>query len=183
MSGAAAIAGNEIPGSESHLLNGGTFYDYYQTSDNRYFSVGSLEPKFFNGLCDLFELPQLKPLANKSGAQQQIKDCFSDAFKQKTFAQWQTLFIEVDLCVEPVLNLAEASEHPQIVARNMVVDVPHQLLGSQKQIGCPIKFSNYQPSYGQAGGDIGRDTEQVLNQLAISEQLIDTLSKNGVVTL
>jgi crotonobetainyl-CoA:carnitine CoA-transferase CaiB-like acyl-CoA transferase len=33
------------------MLNGGEVYDFYETSDGGYMSVGSLEPKFFADLC------------------------------------------------------------------------------------------------------------------------------------
>jgi alpha-methylacyl-CoA racemase len=179
MSGAATLAGNDVPSAESHLLNGGTFYDYYQTSDGRYLSIGSLEPKFFSGLCQLLNLEHLLTLANKTSAQQQIKDSFTESFKQKTYDQWQAIFISLDLCVEPVLNLKEASEHPQIVARNMIVDVPHPETGMQKQLGCPIKFSMYQTEYQQAGGEIGADGNQILTQLGFSVNKIEALEKEG----
>ncbi|MEY8215332.1 MAG: CaiB/BaiF CoA-transferase family protein [Colwellia sp.] len=183
MSGAGALAGNDVPAAESHLLNGGTFYDYYQTSDGRYLSIGSLEPKFFSGLCQLLDLEHLLPLVNEPSAQQQIKDCFTQAFKQKTYDQWQAIFIDLDLCVEPVLNLKEASEHPQIVARDMIVDVPHPQTGVQKQLGCPIKFSMYQTEYQQAGGKVGADGKQILTELGFSSSRITALEKDGVVTL
>ncbi len=182
MSGAGALAGEDIPDAESHLLNGGTFYDYYQTSDDRYLSIGSLEPKFFSGLCQLLDLENLLPLANKASAQQQIKDSFTHAFKQKTYEQWQEIFINLDLCVEPVLNLKEASEHPHLIAREMIIDVPHQKTGTQKQLGCPIKFSMYQTHYQQAGGDIGADSKQILTELGFDDTKISTLKKCGVVT-
>lgn len=183
MSGAGALAGGDIPEAESHLLNGGTFYDYYQTSDNRYLSIGSLEPKFFSGLCQLLNLEHLLPLANSSSEQKKIKDSFTHAFKQKTYEQWQEIFINLDLCVEPVLNLKEASEHPQLVARDMIVDVPHSQTGLQKQLGCPIKFSSFQTKYKQAGGEIGANGKEVLSELGYSDNEIVTLEASSVVTL
>ncbi len=183
MSGAGALSGDEIPTAESQLLNGGTFYDYYQTSDSRYLAVGSLEPKFFRGLCQLLDLEHLLPLANKISAQQQIKDSFTQAFRQKTYDQWQAIFIELDLCVEPVLNLKEASEHPQIVAREMIVKVPNSKTGMQKQLACPIKFSTYQTEYQQTGGEIGANGKQVLSNLGLNDCRIKALEKSGVVTL
>ncbi|KGJ88666.1 CaiB/BaiF CoA transferase family protein [Colwellia psychrerythraea] len=182
MSGAGALAGDEIPTAESQLLNGGTFYDYYQTSDSRYLSVGSLEPKFFRGMCQLLDLEHLLPLANSTSAQQEIKDSFAQAFRQKTYLQWQTIFIELDLCVEPVLSLKEASEHPQIVAREMIVDVPHPKTGSQRQLASPIKFSGYQAEYLHAGGALGADGKLVLSKLGISNSKITSLKKGGVVS-
>lgn len=182
MSGAGSLAGNETPTAESQLLNGGTFYDYYQTSDGRYLSVGSLEPKFFSGLCQLLNLEYLLPLANSPSAQQEIKDSFAQAFRQKTYLQWQTIFIELDLCVEPVLNLKEACEHPQILARDMIVDVPHPKTGTQRQLACPIKFSGYHAEYSHAGGELGADGKHVLSKLGISDSKITSLKKGGVVS-
>jgi alpha-methylacyl-CoA racemase len=182
MSAAGTLAGNDVPMAESHPFNGGTFYDYYQTSDARYLSIGSLEPKFFSGLCQLLGLEHLLPIANKTSVQQHIKDSFIHAFKQKTYAQWQAIFIKHDLCVEPVLNLKEASEHPQIVARGMIVDVPHPQSGMQKQLGCPIKFSMYQTQYQQVGGEVGADGKQILTQLGFNNSKINALKKDGIVT-
>jgi len=59
MAGAAAIAGRTDQMPEQTLLNGGSFYDYYQTSDNRWLSIGSLEPQFSKRLLDTLELPEL----------------------------------------------------------------------------------------------------------------------------
>jgi len=185
MSGAGAVAGNDIPSSESGMLNGGSFYDFYETSDGRYFSVGSLEPKFYSGLCDALAQPQLKPLANKPGAQQQIKATFAQQFATKTFNQWQAIFAKLDLCVEPVLDLGEAAQHPQIKARALIVDVPTQQQtpqqSTQAQIGCPIKFSGYDVQYGNAGAAVGVDSEQVLRRLGLGPDTIKDLVASGAV--
>ena len=47
MDGACFLAGAPAPERESQMLNGGEVYDFYETSDGGYMSVGSLEPKFF----------------------------------------------------------------------------------------------------------------------------------------
>lgn len=177
MSGAGGLAGTKPPEAEAQLLNGGSFYDYYETRDGRYFSVGSLEPKFFHGLCDVIGQPELKTLESES----QLKERLTTTFKSKTFLQWQEIFSEVDLCVEPVLNFSEACEHPQIQARDMLVDVPMNGDHVQQQIGCPIKFSDYEATYSRTGGDVGSDGKQVLEELGLGEQEIDHLLNNKAV--
>lgn len=57
MAASASLAGNQHQQIESGYLNGGTFYDYYQTQDDRYLSIGSLEPQFMQGLAQLLDLP------------------------------------------------------------------------------------------------------------------------------
>ena len=42
LSGAEWLSGGEEPEAESGMLNGGTLYDYYETRDGRWISVGVL---------------------------------------------------------------------------------------------------------------------------------------------
>ena len=59
MAASAALAGQTPQMPEQEHLNGGTYYDYYQTKDGRYLSVGSLEPQFMQGLAQVLDLPVL----------------------------------------------------------------------------------------------------------------------------
>lgn len=43
-------------GPETELLNGQQFYDYYETADGRYFSVGGLELQFKKSLCEQLKM-------------------------------------------------------------------------------------------------------------------------------
>lgn len=167
MTGAAHLAGGEAPAPEQSLLNGGSFYDYYETADGRWLSVGSLEPQFMGRLCDTLGLGELKSLglSQKPSHQQALKQALKSAIAERTLADWQAVFAEQDACVEPVLTLAEASAHPQLVAREMVVAVPRGDGGTQRQIGFPIKFSATPCDAGYTGRDPGADNETVLSRL------------------
>ena len=50
------------------------------------------------------------------------------------------IFADTDACVEPVLTISEAAEHPQLKARDMVIGVDRGDGTLQRQIGFPIKF-------------------------------------------
>jgi crotonobetainyl-CoA:carnitine CoA-transferase CaiB-like acyl-CoA transferase len=142
MAGAACLAGGQEQAPEAGMLNGGTFYDYYQTKDGRWLSVGSLEPQFSARLCDTLGLPELKNLAlsQNPAHQRQLKEALKTRFAEKTLAEWQVVFADVDACVEPVLTIAEAAEHPQLKARGMVIEVDRGDGKMQRQIGKPIRF-------------------------------------------
>ncbi len=49
---------------------------------------------------------------------------FARSSLQKPRAEWVEVFQELDACVEPVLSISETAEHPQTLARTMVVNVP-----------------------------------------------------------
>jgi alpha-methylacyl-CoA racemase len=141
MAGAAALAGGQPQKPEGGMLNGGTFYDYYQTSDGRWLSVGSLEPQFSARLCDTLGLSEIKSFALSQNPehQQKLKDAIKEKIGAKTFADWRATFAEVDACVEPVLTIEEAAEHPQIKARRMVVQRDRGDGVGQRQLGYPIR--------------------------------------------
>ena len=162
MAGAAALAGGQEQYPESTLLNGGTFYDYYQTSDGRWISVGSLEPQFSARLCDALDIPEMKSFALSQNPehQQTIREALKAAFAQKTLAEWEEIFAGQDACVEPVLTITEAADHPQMKARNMVIEVTKEGGGTQKQIGHPIKFSATPCESLYIGRTLGADNDE-----------------------
>ncbi|KPQ29573.1 MAG: putative acyl-CoA transferases/carnitine dehydratase [Marinobacter excellens HL-55] len=142
MAGAAALAGGQSQKPEGGMLNGGTFYDYYQTSDGRWLSVGSLEPQFSARLCDTLGIGEMKSFALSQNPehQQKLKAAIKEKIAAKTFADWRAIFTEVDSCVEPVLTIEEAAEHPQIKARGMVVERDRGDGQQQTQVAPPIKL-------------------------------------------
>ncbi|MBW7472485.1 CaiB/BaiF CoA transferase family protein [Marinobacter sp. F4218] len=142
MSGAACLAGGQEQAPETALLNGGSFYDYYRTRDNRWLSIGSLEPQFSARLCETLVLSEMKSLALSQNPehQQTLKAALKEKVSEKTLAEWQEIFADQDACVEPVLTISEAAEHPQLKARGMVIEVDRGDGTQQRQLGFPIKF-------------------------------------------
>jgi len=182
--GAEYLGAGKSNSAETALLNGGTFYGYYQTKDGRHFSVGSIEPHFMG---PLFELVGLKKhhiqeaLNSESNLQQEIKQTITSWFLSKTFSECSDLFSKLDICVEPVLTLSESSKHEQLVARNMIVDVPVENgTDKEEQIGSPIKFKNSQPSYQFVGKKLGEDSESVLLENGFEEAELKELVGKGV---
>jgi len=171
MSGAGYLAAGVEPEAESGVLNGGGFYDYYETADGRYFSVGGLEPQFMKKLCESLERPDLTSvgLSQNPEHQAQFKDFLKVQFKSKNFQEWDVFFKKIDACVEPVLSLSESVEHPQIVARDMVIEVEKADGSMQCQLGYPIKFSNTPCYTAGTGGALGMHTEEVLAETGYSE--------------
>ena len=179
----AALVGGVEPELERTQLNGGSFYDCYETSDGRWFSVGGLEPQFFAQFCQAIGKPELagKGLAQVPEIVAGVKQEIREAMAQKTFAQWQEIFAALDSCTEPVLTFSEACEHPQITARGMVVDVKHPAGGTQRQVASPFKFSASAPEYAFAGTALGSHTDEVLAAANYSTQDIDAMRKAGVI--
>lgn len=182
MVGSAVAAAGHEPKYESELLNGGSFYDYYQTSDGRYMSVGGLEPQFMKKLCEVLGCPELVPygLSPKPEDQQLLKSRLKKDIGEKDFAHWSEVFAEVEACVEPVLSMKEALEHPQILGREMLIEVPVQGGETQTQIAQPIKLSGSTVQYKHIGREVGADGRSVLASIGYSDEQIKVLCEQGV---
>ncbi|HDZ55340.1 MAG TPA: CoA transferase [Pseudomonas xinjiangensis] len=182
MAGAGYLAAGVEPEWESHVLNGGSFYDYYRSRDGRWFAVGSLEPPFMQQLCQVLERPELaaQGLAPQPEAQQALKRELAAAFESRDFADWCARFADVDACVEPVLSLAEALQHPQIQARGLVSEVPREGAPAQRQVTCPIKFSTGLDAPRHIGSQLGEHGSQVLAELGYDAEQIAALRATGV---
>lgn len=93
-------------------------YRLYKTADDRYMAVGSLELKFWQGLCDVLELPELKTKHWQLGVMPNMPDSkeaaktVADTFANQPLSFWQRIFESADVCVTPVLTLEEARAHP-----------------------------------------------------------------------
>ncbi|WLH88274.1 CaiB/BaiF CoA-transferase family protein [Pseudomonas sp. FP453] len=183
MAAAGYLACGVEPGRESHVLNGGSFYDYYRTRDGRWMSVGSLEPAFMQQLCETLGRPELaaQGLSPKPEQQKALKQALQVEFEKRSFDELCALFAEVDACVEPVLSLSEAVEHPQLKARALVSQVPRGDGSSQAQLACPLKFSQGLPAPRHIGVAVGAHSDEVLAELGMSAQRIDELRRSRVV--
>jgi len=183
MAGAGYLACGVEPGRETHVLNGGSFYDYYRSRDGRWMSVGSLEPAFMQQLCVTLGRPELEAqgLSPKPAQQKALKQALQVEFEKRSFEELCELFAGVDACVEPVLSLSEAVEHPQLKARELVAQVPRADGSTQAQMACPLKFSEGLPAPRHIGAAVGAHSDEVLMELGLSPQRISELRSAKVI--
>ena len=181
--GSTYLGAGVEPTSGSMSLNGGSFYDYYRTSDNRYLSIGSLEPQFFQVLCETLEDDRLLALGNQQDpeSQQALRAHLNEIIARKTLAQWREIFRDKEACVEPVLTFPEACEFQDAAQRAMIVDVKTPTGGSQRQVGSALKLSKSSPKYGTSGGAIGQHSLEILDELGFDSDAIAALQNSGAV--
>jgi crotonobetainyl-CoA:carnitine CoA-transferase CaiB-like acyl-CoA transferase len=175
------LASRREPEPEAELLNGGSFYDYYETADGRYMSVGSLEPHFFQRLCMTLGGEALCSEGAKQdpARQRAFKARLAEIFKGKTFREWCEIFADQDACVEPVLKFSEACRNEQIQHRGMVVPVPTEAGAQVEQIAHPIKMSRCKPVYRFAGGRLGAHNREVLEETGLDDSARERLLASG----
>ncbi len=104
---------------QANWLDGGApYYRCYQTKDGGYVAVGAIESRFFAQLLELTDLSAHIPLSEQDDQSTWPKQIalFTRAFLSRTRDEWAMLAIQIDACVTPVLNFAEARAHAHNLA-------------------------------------------------------------------
>lgn len=88
-------------------------YNIYETADGGFISLGALEPSFWRAFCMGVQRADL--LERQFDATSIL--LVAALFKTHTRAEWIEFSWRVDCCLEPLLDVSETLEHPQVVAR------------------------------------------------------------------
>jgi alpha-methylacyl-CoA racemase len=120
-----ALRGSHVERRGSNMLDGGApYYGVYETADGEYVSLGPIEPKFFELLCDKLQLPpDLRNAQSDRSRWGQLREAIAVRIKRRTRADWSVLLEGSDVCFAPVLTLGEAARHPHNRAREAFVEV------------------------------------------------------------
>jgi alpha-methylacyl-CoA racemase len=107
----------------SNLLDGGApFYDTYRCADNKWISIGSLEPQFYALLLEKTGAGrELLEQQEQRAAWPKLRQRLCELFASKTQAEWCAILEDTDVCFAPVLSLAQAPGHPHNAARGTFV--------------------------------------------------------------
>jgi crotonobetainyl-CoA:carnitine CoA-transferase CaiB-like acyl-CoA transferase len=176
---ACLVDGNE-PDREGFLLNGGSLYDFYETKDGGYLSVGALEPRFFAAFCEGIGRPDLAVEGILPGKVEAVKEQIRMIIRTKTRDEWAEIFEGTDACVEPVLTLSEALNDRLVKERSLVVEVDLPTGETIRQIANPIKFSETPQEYRETGIAAGTHTWDVMRELGYTDAEIEEFEKGGL---
>lgn len=160
----------------ANLLDGGApFYDTYECADGKYISVGAQEPQFFALLVDTLGVTDV-PAQHDMDSWPKMRSQFAAAFGSRTRDEWATAFADVDGCVAPVLDLAEAPAGAHLAARSTFVEE----FGVVQPAPAP-RFSRTPGRIRSAPTAPGADSVQVLQRWGFDSGEIDRLIADGVV--
>jgi alpha-methylacyl-CoA racemase len=83
----------------TNLLDGGRpFYAVYETADGGWFSVGALEPPFFEQLVNLLGVPEWAGSQHDPTAWPRMRESFAAAFATRSRAEWEAVFDGTNAC-------------------------------------------------------------------------------------
>lgn len=133
------------------------------------------------GLEGLTDLPEFATNPARVAHRDELLPLIEQALSARSAAEWSEALTAAGVPVGPIHTVPQALEHPQVLARNMVVDLPHAREGSVRTLGSPLKLSETPTTLREASPTLGQHTVEVLRGLGLSTEQIDDLRAQGAV--
>ncbi|HEU5338364.1 MAG TPA: CoA transferase [Sulfuricaulis sp.] len=184
---AICLATGNSPGAigSAHPLSAP--YQAIQTKDG-WINLGAANQANWKRLVEVIEQPELAndPRFNDNAARMKnlptLIEILTARFRTRSTGDWLTRLEAAGVPAGPVLSIGEMLADPQVLARDMVVEVEHSKLGRMKTLGPPVKFSGT-PSGVRSGAPLlGQHTREVLKEYGYKDgEIKEMISRGDVV--
>ncbi len=162
------LAAGGSPPERGNLVLAGNepFYNVYLTADGRFLAVGALEPKFWANLCAVLSAndPEGKPAETIAASQAEAGRIFANL----TSDEWMERLAGLDVCVAPVLTVAEALASGYVRARGLLVEAGTVQIGSALALAGADGASpvgSLRPAVFRPAPALGEHNEEILGQV------------------
>ena len=176
--------GIPAPMGSAHRMNAP--YQAVRCADG-YITLGAANERLFRRLCDVLEhpewreSPELADNASRVRNRAMLAERIESVTVQKPRSHWLAILEANDIPCGPINDYAQVLTDPQVVARNMVVEVEHPTLGSLKTLGSPIKLSATPPDVGRRAPLLGEHTDEILAEAGFGKDDVAALRRSGAV--
>ena len=168
----AYFSGLEVGAGTHPLLGGRACFNVYETADGKYLTLAALEPHFWGDFCKVIDRKDLIPRQFDPTLGPELETIF----RQKTRAEWLTMFAGTDACVEPINSVEEMLSDPQIQARGHV----RMKNGKPAGMASPFVFARNDRS---PAPTLGGDTRALLDEIGVNEDEISVLAERKIIAI
>ncbi|KAF4459696.1 Succinate--hydroxymethylglutarate -transferase [Fusarium albosuccineum] len=165
-------------------------YGAFETKDKKFIFVAANNNRQWRLLCEKLKLHQLSQderFQTNDGRLQnrgEINSSLQTTIGQRTKAEWMSLLDGSGLPYGAINDVVEALEHPQSVAREMVMDVTNVEAardGCLKLIAPAIKFEGKKLGVRMRPPLLGQHTSETLEELGYTDAEIADMRESGAI--
>jgi crotonobetainyl-CoA:carnitine CoA-transferase CaiB-like acyl-CoA transferase len=134
------------------------------------------------GKAELADDPRFLKNADRVEHRQELIATLSAIFKSGSTEYWLSVLNKGDVPCAPVQTIDQVFSAPQVLHREMLVEVDHPTAGTLKMAGVPIKFSTTPAAVRMPPPLLGQHNDEVLSSwLGMNSAEIDQLKKANVI--
>ena len=161
-------------------------YETFQCKDG-YLNLGCGNDSLWRSFCEvtglqaLTEDPRFRANANRVENADALRAILEPVLLQKTTAQWIEALRARGIPSGSIQSVQEVCEHPQTLAREMVVELAHPKAGPIRVTGVPIKLSDTPGAVDRPPPVLGEHTSEILREwLGMNDAQLDKLREEDV---
>jgi len=150
--------------------------------------IACLTNSFWQRICEALDMrdlildPRFATIENRRDNRRPLNEMISGFTRQRSVNELVHLFTHHQVPHAPILGIRDALAQPQAVAREMVVDTDHQILGKIPIVSRAIKFPGDQQPVPSAPPVLGQHTDEILREiLGFTPEKIEQLRASKVV--
>ena len=180
------FADGEIPGPLGSAHRVLAPYQALRTSDG-YINIGAANQRTWEQLCraigqeELIEDQRFKEPGDRKAREEELADLLEETFRGESTAYWLEAFEKVGMVAGPINDISQVYEDPQVIAREMKVDLEDPDLGTLHNIGIPVKLSATPGRIRRRAPMLGEHSWEILTESGFAEKEIEELFGSGVV--
>lgn len=182
------FATGEVPGPLGSAHQNSAPYQAVRASDG-WFTVGATTVRTWTGFCRALGLEHLEhdPLYTDPNNRFEHRETLIATIEAITItmpvAHWISQLERAGVPCAPIQNYEQSFNDPHLLARHYFWDAPHPTLGTVRQLGSPMHFSQTRIRRDKAGPLLGEDTWDLLSEIGCSATEIEDLQGSGVVAM
>lgn len=161
-------------------------YNSYPTADG-HIIIACIGDPFFERFVEFIDLPELRDPAYRQqpvrfAAKAEIDALIAGELRKQPTAHWLERLRQARIPCGPVNDFAQALGDTQVLARDMVVEVPLHTGETVRMPGNPIKLSAAAPKAYGSPPSLGEHTRRVLGDwVGYSDAKLDALRQAGTI--
>jgi crotonobetainyl-CoA:carnitine CoA-transferase CaiB-like acyl-CoA transferase len=163
-------------------------YQLFSTSDGRHIIVAVGTDALWGRFCTVLEIaetigrdPRFASNKSRIANRHELIPLLESILKRQTAEDWLRKFRAVEIPAGPIRSVAEALNHPQMLARRAVVEIEHPGIGLARSIANPMRMSATPVSYRLPPPLLGEHTDGILAEVGLSAEEISKARAAGVV--
>ncbi|PON18276.1 hypothetical protein C2W62_08765 [Candidatus Entotheonella serta] len=164
-----------------------TPYETYRCKDG-YINVACGNDNMWRKFCNVLgqdswpEDDRFRTNADRVGHRRQLGALIEPVMLEKTQDEWISALRGAGLPCGAIRTVGQACDNPQVLARDMIVNLEHPTAGPIRVTGLPLKLSDTPGEIHSPPPVLGQHTEEVLaDWLKIGASDVETLRQEGVV--
>lgn len=175
----SSVIGCRETGMPSFGRTASHYYSVYKTKDGRYLSIGTIEPKFWQKMCRLIDLPELESCQFDFAHSAEIKAKLAAAFAGKTQAEWLELIGKDEFCVTPIRTLQEALDSSLTTEQSQMLVTKKEDFGNYTYVKSAAKLSDTPGTIRKRAPYLGEHTQEVLVSAGYTKEEIAAMHEKG----